>query len=298
MEANSTDDRRWDDPGTPESRIAVLGASFRSGIGDLKRFPGLVSLVAVVVFIATLLALAGQFMSAASEVGEAHVTLHSEIVVLLDDGLDAAERLEVRRELATISGVADVRPPEPDDIEALPPGQALAYGEGTTLVIEPNGSVQVEAILFQAMQTPTVSGAALGVGVPSQRTMSLLTALVPWAAACFLASGLVLIGNLAFAVARTREEEASTMRLLGLDAFSIWLRSTLVVAVPALAVIGLTASLIVAIAPVAAATFVPDEAAASMDLGPLIRTGSFLLMGGIAATSLFGLAALARAARK
>lgn len=298
------------DPGLPEPVLELqpdsftphrgfaFWASVRAGLRDLRTYPVLVSLTVISVLVATVLVLANPILSQVSQAGEVHVTMNSEIVILLDADLGSGEAAEIRSGLAAIDGAQVVRPSEPEDLESLPPSEIFRFESGPTLVIEPTGFVDVQAIQFKATQVSGVSDTALGIGVLSQLAIDLVQILLPWLTVAFLVAGLLLVANLAFLAARTRSQEAEVMRLVGAGTWMIWLRTGLVIAVPTVVVVLVTTALVAAAVPTVAGILLSDQAASVVSAGPVIRSGLLLTAAAAFIATTLSLTAVWRAATK
>lgn len=276
-------------------RRSSFAASIRAGIRDLRDYPSIVSMTVVTVMLGTAIALLGPLFSGAAEVGEAYVTMNSEILVLAEPDL-RGNLTELSTDLARIEGVSRIREATPSDFEALSPSQLFTFHDGDALVIEPNGSVPVQSIHRSALHVPGVASAAFGVGVPSQLAIELAETLIPWLAVASLAAAILLVVVLSVMTARSRAGEAVAMRLVGGSTASIWIRIGLVVAVPTFLVVNLTTVVIAIAAPSIASRVLPVGVTMVGAAHTVLTTG--LLLGGAAllVAGVAGLTALWRAA--
>lgn len=284
--------------GLAVDRVGSVRAAFRAGLLDLRDYPVLVSLTTVVVFVATLLVLAGPLLTNAARAGETYVTMNSELIVLLDPELTAEERNQATAALSVVDGVEAVRASEPGDVESLPPNQILRYQSGSTLTVEPTGLITVEHIQTRVIRTPGVVDAALGLGVPSLAMMEMVGLVLPWLALAFFVAGIILVANLSFMVARTRIEEADAMRMVGADTSSIWLRTGLVVALPTLVVVLAATALVALVGPPVVGSYFPDDVRGMMTVRPVLQTGSLLAAAATFTAIAFSLVAVWRVATK
>ncbi len=268
-------------------------ASIRSGLRDIGRHRGLVLMIAATVSVGSVLTLLGPLLDEAVDAGDEYVTMNSELIVLADSStpIDIAELADA---VSSVDGVQLVRPSTTQDLEALPPNQIFRFTSGETLVIEPTGRVRVEAIRQEALDIRGVSDVALGVGVPSQMTIALVRALLPWVAIAFFVSALILIANLSFLLARTRRAEAEAMRLVGGTTLSIVIRTGLVVAVPTVLSIVATTTVVALTASSIVSAFLPSGVALNHVAQQTVSTGIVLAM---AATVVVGLATVASIGR-
>lgn len=254
-------------------------------------------MTAVTVAVGTLLALLGPLLSEATAVGDAYVTMNSELLVLAELSAEG-DLTELSTALATVTGVELVRPATSADLAALAPAQLLRFTEGETLVIEPTGLVPIQAIHQQALDRPGVADVAPGVGVPSQLIIDLVETLVPWLAIAFFVAALVLIMVLSVLVARSRADEAEAMRLVGGSTSLILVRIGLVIAVPTILAVVITFGAVAVTAQSLTSWALPSGVTLTEPVQAIVSTGFILAIFTMAIVVLASLASIWRAATK
>jgi hypothetical protein len=282
---------------TETRRAGALAASVRAGMRDLRQYPGLVSMTVVTVAMGTALALLGPLLAEATEAGEVYVTMHSEVLVLAQPDLEG-DLGRLTADLAGIDGVGRVRVAAPSDLEALPPGQLLGFVDGDSLVLEPTGRVPVDGIQQQVRDVPGVESVALGVGIPSQLTIELVQMLMPWLALAFLAAAVLLVAVLSVMTARSRVDEAEAMRLFGGSTVSIWIRMSLVIALPTLSTIAVVTGVLASAAGPISSWVLPAGVTMTGAATTVLATGLRLGVAALLVVSVVSLAAMWRVATK
>lgn len=211
---------------------SALVHEVRAGIDDIRRMPGLVITTSVLVAVATWLALLAPILSEGTEIGTVAIGAGSEVVVELAADLDSAAIAQVEGILAALPGVELMRPSTAGDLSSslfgVTPDQDLS---GFRTIVMDGSQAQLD-IVRDAAQLHGVNRAEPGVGDRADRVATMLRTLIPWIAPIFYVFGLILIANLAFAVARTRREEAHVMRLVGASWGYIWASLGTAVLVP------------------------------------------------------------------
>jgi cell division protein FtsX len=236
----------------------------------------MVSVTVIVVALATVFVLMHPLLDQIVDVGDSEVTRLSEVIVLLDEGLDQEQSDDAADNLGSLRGVANVRASTESDLSALSRPLPRAAENLNLLTLELDGNAPVEDVEFHASEASGVAQVFLGVGVKSGLAVDLLELVTPWMAAMFALGGAILMASLAFSVSRTRREEAKIMRLIGAGAISIWIRLGAVVLIPVVATIVTTTVLMSFVWPRAVGTWIGQDAVGLVSGREIFRLGSVL----------------------
>jgi cell division protein FtsX len=236
----------------------------------------MVSVTVIVVALATVFVLMHPLLDQIVDVGDSEVTRLSEVIVLLDEGLDQEQLDDAADNLGSLRGVANVRASTESDLSALSRPLPRAAENLNLLTLELDGNAPVEDVEFHASEASGVAQVFLGVGVKSGLAVDLLELVIPWMAAMFALGGAILMANLAFSVSRTRREEAKIMRLIGAGAISIWIRLGAVVLIPVVATIVTTTALMSFVWPQAVGIWIGPDAVDLVSGWEILRLGTVL----------------------
>jgi cell division protein FtsX len=236
----------------------------------------MVSVTVIVVALATVFVLMHPLLGQLVDVGDAEVIRISEVIVLLDEGLDQEQLDDAADNLGSLRGVANVRASTESDLSALSRPLPRAAENLNLLTLELDGKAPVEDVEFHASEASGVAQVFLGVGVKSGLAVDLLELVIPWMAAMFALGGAILMANLAFSVSRTRREEAKIMRLIGAGAISIWIRLGAVVLIPVVATIVTTTALMSFVWPQAVGIWIGPDAVDLVSGWEILRLGTVL----------------------
>lgn len=236
----------------------------------------MVSVTVIVVALATVFVLMHPLLDQIVDVGDSEVTRLSEVIVLLDEGLDQEQLDDAADNLGSLRGVANVRASTESDLSVLSRPLPRAAENLNLLTLELDGNAPVEDVEFHASEASGVAQVFLGVGVKSGLAVDLLELVTPWMAAMFALGGAILMANLAFSVSRTRREEAKIMRLIGAGAISIWIRLGAVVLIPVVATIVTTTALMSFFWPRAVGAWIGPDAVRLVSGWEIFRLGSVL----------------------
>jgi cell division protein FtsX len=258
----------------------------RDGLRDLRRMPTLVSVTVIIVALTTVFVLMYPLLEQVVGVGDAEVIRRSEVIVLLDEGLDQEQLADAVENLGRLNGVAAVHLSTGGDLSALSRPLPGAAEDLNLLTLELDGNVPVESVEFHAGEASGVVDVFLGVGVSSGLAVDLLELVTPWLAGMFALGGAILMANLAHSISRTRREEAQIMRLIGAGGLSIWIRLGAVVLIPVVATIVATTALVTIAWPWAVGTWIGPDAVELVSGWEVLRLGLLLA----AAASLAGAA--------
>lgn len=236
----------------------------------------MVFVTVIVVALTTIFVLMHPLLEQIVDVGDSEVTRLSEVIVLLDEGLDQGQLDDAAENLGGLRGVANVRASTESDLSALSRPLPRAAEDLNLLTLELDGNVPVEDVEFHAGEASGVAQAFLGVGVKSGLAVDLLELVTPWMAAMFALGGAILMANLAFSVSRTRREEAKIMRLIGAGPLSIWIRLGAVVLIPVVATIVTTTALMSFLWPWAVGAWIGPDAVRLVSGWEILRLGLLL----------------------
>jgi cell division protein FtsX len=236
----------------------------------------MVSVTVIVVALTTVFVLMHPLLEQIVDLGDVEVIRLSEVIVILDQGLDQEQFDDVADNLGSLRGVADVHASTESDLSAVSRPLLRAAENLNLLTLELDGNAPVEDVEFHASEASGVAQVFLGVGVKSGLAVDLLELVTPWMAAMFALGGAILMASLAFSVSRTRREEAKIMRLIGAGAISIWIRLGAVVLIPVVATIVTTTVLMSFVWPRAVGTWIGQDAVGLVSGREIFRLGSVL----------------------
>lgn len=273
------------------SRSRSSWLSLKSGAVDLRRYPLLTGVATLTVAMAAFFVLLMPTLAELTSVGEAYATMHSEVLVLLEDDLPPDAAKEALSELEKLPGVERLDPSTQEDIGLIAPGLILKYSGGEALTITPTGFVPVQEIRFQASQIQGVSDSALGLGILSSLLVELLELLLPWLTSAFGIAAVILLTTLAYQVAWLRRDEARVMRLVGASTWDILLRVTVAIAIPALIATTATTVVLGAAVPFVSSHVLPDEFLGMVGNHAIYSTGFKLVLACMVVTCLASLVA-------
>jgi hypothetical protein len=238
--------------------------------------PTLMSVTVIIAAMTTVFVLMDPLLGQVVEVGDAEVIRRSEVIVLLDGGLDEEQLDDAAANLGGLGGVAAVHASTGSDLGALTRPLPGAAENLNLLTLELDGTVPIESVEFHAGEATGVVDVFVGVGVSSGLVVDLLELVTPWLAGMFAWGGAILMANLAHSISRTRREEAEIMRLIGAGGLSIWIRLGAVVLIPVVATIVVTTGLVTLAWPWAVGTWIGPYAVELVSGWEVLRLGLLL----------------------